>query len=123
MGLVLAGCGPGPKPSSLAGEAEAAGVTMAYLRAVESGDFELAKRYLFEKSDYVLADPKRCRELLFSLPSTSMEPLGLGSQVYDGDWRISVDLKIGYGDKMKKLRFLLVAGSPPELRSVAPLGE
>lgn len=123
MGLVLAGCGPGPKPDSLVGEAEAARVTMAYLRAVEGGDFELAKRYLFAKADYVLADPKRCQELLFSIPSTSMQVQALDRQVYDGDWRISVDLKIGYGDKMKNLRFLLVAGSPPELRSVSPLGE
>lgn len=119
--LFFLGCGVDPEPKSLEGEEQAAEVVVGFLKALESGEFEEAERYLYEKPDYILKDLERCRELFFSVKPTGMTVLKTGREHYGRQWQAYVDLKINYGAQMKKLHFTVAPGTPPKLRGVNPI--
>lgn len=121
VSLLLAACGPGPEPKSLAGESQAAEIVDGFLAALQIADFELASSFLHDDPDRILDDLPAARELFFGVPSTGRATLAQGREQYGMDWHINLDVKLNYGDKMKQLRFTLAPGVPPKIRGVNPM--
>lgn len=121
LSLILVGCGSGKEPAFIVGEDQASDVVHAYMRALEVNDFKLASSYLYEEPDYVLKDSAKMRALIFTFKPSGMETLNIGHHYYGTEWHIQVDLKVKYGDKMKRIRFSLVEGNPPTLRGLRAL--
>lgn len=123
LALLFSSCGDKPEPDTLEGEETAAQYVTSFMKAVEFGDFSKAASYLHSNPDANLKDLQYCRDLFFHRKASGMAVLGVGHEVYGNEWHIAVDLKINYGDLMKKLRFTLAPGNPPKLRGVSPLKE
>lgn len=122
LSFFLSGCGAtAEEPEYIVGEDQASDVVHAFMHALEAYDFDKARSYLYEKPDYLLEDCGKMRALFYTFKPTGMETLNVEHHFYGMDWHIQVDLKLKYGDKMKRVRFSLVKGSPPKLRGLRAL--